>query len=84
MTTVSRPSGSSIVGATNVLVVGLEVGTGATSGAEVRWLDCELLTIRDGLIVPTASSTTRATPSKPPGCGSSGFGRNAHKFRSSP
>jgi ketosteroid isomerase-like protein len=35
----------------HVLVVGLEVGTGATSGAEVRSLNYELLTIRDGLIV---------------------------------
>jgi ketosteroid isomerase-like protein len=35
----------------HVLVVGLEVGTGAMSGVEVRSLNYELLTIRDGLIV---------------------------------
>ena len=38
-------------GRDQVLVVGLEVGTGAMSGAEVRSLNYELLTIRDGLIV---------------------------------
>ena len=34
-----------------VLVVGLEVGRGAISGAEVRSISYELLTIRDRLIV---------------------------------
>lgn len=34
-----------------VLVEGIEVGRGATSGAEVRTTDYELLTFRDGLIV---------------------------------
>jgi ketosteroid isomerase-like protein len=34
-----------------VLVVGVEVGRGEASGAEVRSPMCELLTIRDGLIV---------------------------------
>ena len=38
-------------GGDDVLVVGCEVGTGATSGAEVRAVDYELLTIRNGLIV---------------------------------
>ena len=38
-------------GGDDVLVVGLEVGRGAMSGAEVRSLNYELLTIRDGLIV---------------------------------
>jgi ketosteroid isomerase-like protein len=38
-------------GGDHVLVVGLEVGTGVMSGAEVRSLNYELLTIRDGLIV---------------------------------
>ena len=38
-------------GGDDVLVVGREVGTGATSGAEVRAVDYELLTIRNGLIV---------------------------------
>jgi ketosteroid isomerase-like protein len=35
----------------DVLVIGLETGRGATSGAEVRSVNHELLTIRDGLIV---------------------------------
>jgi ketosteroid isomerase-like protein len=35
----------------DVLVVGLEVGRGAMSGAEIRSVNYELLTIRDGLIV---------------------------------
>jgi ketosteroid isomerase-like protein len=35
----------------DVLVVGQEVGRGAASGAEIRALNYELLTIRDGLIV---------------------------------
>ena len=34
-----------------VLVEGIEVGRGATSGVEVRTTDYELLTFRDGLIV---------------------------------
>ena len=38
-------------GGDHVLVVGLEVGTGAVSGVEVRSLNYELLTIRSGLIV---------------------------------
>ena len=38
-------------GGDDVLVVGQEVATGATSGAEVRAVDYELLTIRNGLIV---------------------------------
>ena len=38
-------------GGDDVLVVGCDVGTGATSGAEVRAVDYELLTIRNGLIV---------------------------------
>ena len=38
-------------GGDDVLVVGLEVGTWATSGVEVRSLNYELLTIRDGMIV---------------------------------
>jgi ketosteroid isomerase-like protein len=38
-------------GGDNVLVVGLEVGRGAMSGAEVRSVNHELLTIRDGMIV---------------------------------
>ena len=38
-------------GGDDVLVVGCEVGTGATSGAEVHAVDYELLTIRNGLIV---------------------------------
>jgi len=37
-------------GSDHVLVIGLEVATGATSGAEVRSLNYELLTIRDGMI----------------------------------
>jgi len=35
----------------DVLVVGLEFGKGASSGVEVRSVNHELLTIRDGLIV---------------------------------
>jgi ketosteroid isomerase-like protein len=35
----------------DVLVVGVEMGRGATSGAEIRAVNYELLTIRDGLIV---------------------------------
>jgi ketosteroid isomerase-like protein len=35
----------------DVLVVGLEVGRGAVSGAEVRSVNHELLTIREGMIV---------------------------------
>jgi ketosteroid isomerase-like protein len=38
-------------GGDDVLVVGCEVATGAVSGAEVRAVEYELLTIRDGLIV---------------------------------
>jgi ketosteroid isomerase-like protein len=38
-------------GGNHVLVVGLEVGRGARSGAEVRSINYELLTIRDGMIV---------------------------------
>ena len=38
-------------GGDEVLVVGVEVGRGARSGAEVRSVDYELLTIRDGMIV---------------------------------
>jgi ketosteroid isomerase-like protein len=38
-------------GGDEVLVVATEVGRGAMSGAEVRATNCELLTIRDGLIV---------------------------------
>ncbi len=38
-------------GGDDVLVVGLEVGKGASSGVEVRSVNHELLTIRDGLIV---------------------------------
>ena len=38
-------------GGDDVLVVGREVGTGAMSGGEVRAVDYELLTIRNGLIV---------------------------------
>jgi ketosteroid isomerase-like protein len=38
-------------GGDEVLVVGLEVGRGAISGAEVRSVSYELLTIRDGQIV---------------------------------
>jgi ketosteroid isomerase-like protein len=38
-------------GGDDVLVVGLEVGRGAMSGAEVRSVNYELLTIRDGMIV---------------------------------
>ena len=38
-------------GDNEVLVVGLEVGKGASSGVEVRSVNHELLTIRDGLIV---------------------------------
>ena len=38
-------------GGDQVLVVGTEVGRGARSGAEVRSVDYELLTIRDGMIV---------------------------------
>jgi len=38
-------------GGDDVLVVGLEVGRGAISGAEVRSVNHELLTIRDGMIV---------------------------------
>jgi ketosteroid isomerase-like protein len=38
-------------GGDDVLVVGLEVGRGAMSGAEVRSVNHELLTIRDGMIV---------------------------------
>ncbi len=38
-------------GGDDVLVVGHEVGKGAISGVEVRAVDFELLTIRDGLIV---------------------------------
>jgi ketosteroid isomerase-like protein len=34
-----------------VLVIGTELGTGAKSGAEVRGINYELLTIRDGRIV---------------------------------
>jgi ketosteroid isomerase-like protein len=37
-------------GGDEVLVVGLEVGRGALSGAEVRSVSYELLTIRDGKI----------------------------------
>jgi ketosteroid isomerase-like protein len=37
-------------GGDEVLVVGLEVGRGAMSGAEVRSVSYELLTIRDGKI----------------------------------
>jgi ketosteroid isomerase-like protein len=38
-------------GGDDVLVVGVEVGKGAVSGAEVRAMNYELLTIRDGMIV---------------------------------
>ena len=38
-------------GGGDVLVVGLEVGRGAMSGAEVRSVNHELLTVRDGKIV---------------------------------
>jgi ketosteroid isomerase-like protein len=38
-------------GGDDVLVVGREVATGAMSGAEVRAVDYQLLTIRNGLIV---------------------------------
>ncbi len=38
-------------GGDEVLVVGLEVATGAASGAEVRSLNYELITIKDGLIL---------------------------------
>jgi ketosteroid isomerase-like protein len=38
-------------GSDDVLVIGLEVATGAISGAEVRSLNYELLTIREGMIV---------------------------------
>jgi len=38
-------------GGDDVLVVGLEVGTGAMSGAKVRSINHELLTVRDGMIV---------------------------------
>jgi ketosteroid isomerase-like protein len=38
-------------GGDDVLVVGREVATGAISGAEVRAVEYELLTIRNGLIV---------------------------------
>jgi ketosteroid isomerase-like protein len=38
-------------GTDEVLVVATEVGRGATSGAEVRSTNYELLTIRDGMIV---------------------------------
>jgi ketosteroid isomerase-like protein len=38
-------------GGDDVLVVGRELATGAMSGAEVRAVDYELLTIRNGLIV---------------------------------
>jgi ketosteroid isomerase-like protein len=38
-------------GGDQVLVEATEVGRGATSGAEVRSTNYELLTIRDGLIV---------------------------------
>jgi ketosteroid isomerase-like protein len=37
-------------GGDKVLIVGLEVATGAASGAEVRSMNYELLTITDGLI----------------------------------
>ncbi len=38
-------------GGDQVLVEGTEVGSGATSGAEVRSTNYELLTFRDGMIV---------------------------------
>jgi ketosteroid isomerase-like protein len=38
-------------GGDDVLVVGLEVGKGAMSGADVRSVNHELLTVRDGMIV---------------------------------
>jgi len=38
-------------GRDKVLVVGFDVGRGASSGAEARSLNYELLTIRDGMIV---------------------------------
>ena len=38
-------------GSDDVLVVGLETGRGAMSGVEVRSINYELLTIRDGMIV---------------------------------
>lgn len=38
-------------GGNDVLVVGLEVGKGAMSGADVRSVNHELLTVRDGMIV---------------------------------
>jgi|SRR6476469_9615094 len=38
-------------GGDDVLVVATEVGRGAASGAEVRSINYELLTIRDGMIV---------------------------------
>ena len=38
-------------GGDQVLVVGVEVGKGAISGAEVRSVNHELLTIREGMIV---------------------------------
>ena len=46
-----RSSGIIDCGGDDVLVVGREVGTGAMSGGEVRAVDYELLTIRNGLIV---------------------------------
>ena len=38
-------------GGDDVLVVGVEVGKGAMSGAEVRSVSYELLTFREGMIV---------------------------------
>ena len=38
-------------GGDDVLVVGLEVARGAMSGAEVRSVNHELLTVKDGMIV---------------------------------
>ena len=38
-------------GSDDVLVIGLEVATGAVSGAKIRSLNYEVLTIRDGMIV---------------------------------
>ena len=38
-------------GGDEVLVIATEVGRGAMSGAEVRSTNCELITVRDGMIV---------------------------------
>ena len=56
-------------GSDDVLVIGLEVATGAASGAEIRSLNYELLTIRDGMIIRFRDFRDEAEARKAAGLG---------------